>query len=101
MFVLILLIILIIFYIFINKSTLDNFKSINYPYNPQILTPQLNYQKIMSQINSQQQYKKDLSVALSPIPTINCPKLYNKEDCNKYGCNWFGKYCSSTYPIQY
>ena len=84
-----------------NIHTKDNFKQIEYSYNPPIDTPQSNYNKIMSQINSQQEYKTNLSVALAPTPTIHCPELKTKSDCNKYGCNWFGNICSSTYPTQY
>lgn len=102
MFVIILLLILIIIYlsknIFFSKDNFTQFKE--YPYDPQIHSPQSNYYKIISQINSQQKYKSDLSVALAPIPTIHCPELKNITDCNKYGCNWFGTFCSSTYPTQ-
>jgi hypothetical protein len=101
MFVIILLLILIIIYLF--KKFIypnDNFTQIEYPYNPEIKTPQSNYNQIMKKINSQQKYKSDLSVALAPTPTIQCPELKNKTDCNKYGCNWFGTFCSSTYPTQ-
>lgn len=101
MLVIILFLILIIIYLSKNIIfTKDNFTQIKYPYNPQIQTPQSNYKKIMSQIDSQQKYKSDLSVALSPIPTVNCHELKNITDCNKYGCNWFGTFCSSTYPTQ-
>lgn len=80
-----------------------------YPYNPPIPTPQTNYNQIISNIDKQQTYKKNLSVALSPTPTIHCYELNNLEDCNKYGCNWFGSsdkknsnsFCSSTYPIEF
>jgi len=102
MFVIILLLILIIIYLFKNfvfaKDDFTQFKE--YPYDPQIQTPQSNYNKIMKQINSQQKYKSDLSVALAPTPTIHCPELKNITDCNKYGCNWFATFCSSTYPTQ-
>lgn len=82
----------------------DNFNNSSkniYPYNPNIDTPQSNYQKIINKIKSQQDYKSNLSVALAPTPTINCPNANNKKDCNKYGCNWFGNFCSSTYPIEF
>jgi hypothetical protein len=101
MFIIILILILIIIYL--SKNIIfpkDNFTQIQYPYNPQIQTTQSNYSQIMSKINSQQKYKSDLSVALAPTPTIQCPKLKNINDCNKYGCNWFGTFCSSTYPTQ-
>jgi hypothetical protein len=104
MFVIILLFILIIIYlsknIIFNKDDFTQFKEYPYPYNPQIQTPQSNYNQIISQINSQQKYKSNLSVSLAPTPTINCPELKNISDCNKYGCNWFGTFCSSTYPTQ-
>jgi len=103
MFVIILLFILVILYLlpkYCKISIKDNFNFINYPYDPPIKTPQTNYNQIMSKINSQQIYKSDLSVALVPTPTIYCQKLLNKQDCNKYGCNWFGTFCSSTYPTQ-
>ena len=134
MFVIILLVILVVIYFSTNnsnnnsenfyacgcksKSKLKNnikenfydcpYKFEKYSYDPPINTPQSNYDHIMENIDSQQIYKKDLSVALAPTPTIHCPKLYNKADCNKYGCNWFGStntknynsFCSSTYPTQ-
>ena len=101
MFVIILLLILLL--IFLSKNFInfnDNFTQINYSYNPQIQTQQSNYNQIVSQINSQQKYKSDLSISLAPTPTIHCPKLKNSTDCNKYGCNWFGTFCSSAYPTQ-
>lgn len=124
MFIIFLLIILIIIYIWNKKiNTLchqENFytcpcksrklkKFKKYPYNPPISTPQTNYNQIISNINANATYKKDLSVALVPTPTIHCPELDNLEDCNKYGCNWFGSsdkknsnsFCSSTYPTQF
>lgn len=121
MFIIFLFIILIIIYILTIKynflSKKENFydchcksrKFKKYPYNPPIPTPQSNYNQITSNIDSQQTYKKDLSVALAPTPTIHCPKLDNLPDCNKYGCNWFGSsdkknsnsFCSSTYPTQF
>lgn len=120
MFIIILLIILIFIYISNTKlnicSCKENFftcpcksrKLNKYPYNPQIPTPQSNYENIILKIDQQQKYKKDLQTSLSPTPTINCPKLNNSSDCNKYGCNWFGSsnkkngdsFCSSTYPTQ-
>lgn len=130
MFIFILLVALVIIYILTNKNcsidnneqkSQENFvcpcksrkdkkynKYNKYPYEPKIQTPQSNYDTIIEKINSQQAYKKDLSVALSPTPTIHCPELNNIEDCNKYGCNWFGtnskknsnSFCSSTYPTQ-
>ena len=118
MFVIILLLILIIIYLFNNIILIkDNFTQYNkysnsnlnpnpnpnptqYPYNPQIQTPQSNYSEIISKINSQQKYKSDLSIALAPTPTVNCPKLKNVSECNNNGCNWFGSFCSSTYPTQ-
>lgn len=103
-FILILVILLIIFLIKFNE--LDYFYNVN-SYNSLIQykssnqTPQSNYEKIINKINYQDQYKKDLSVALNPIPTINCPELKDKDSCNKFGCNWFGNMCSSTYPPYY
>jgi len=95
--VFILIIILLIYYFFSKKY--DNFNvNLKYPYNPKIDTPESNYKDIVNKINYQNEYKKDLSVALSPIPTIQCDKLFNKESCNNYGCNWFNKFCSSMYP---
>ena len=108
MFVIILLIILIIIYfsrnIFFNSTnSKDNFDSTDLilpstPFNPPIQTPMSNYIEIANNIYDQLEWKRDLSVALSPTPTIHCPTLKNKDDCNKYGCNWFGTFCSSTYP---
>jgi len=112
MFIIILLIILIVIYILSLKynifSKQENFyvcpckskKFKKYQYNPSIPTPQSNYNQITSNIDRQQTYKKDLTVALAPTPTIHCSKLDNLEDCNKYGCNWFATFCSSTYPTQ-
>jgi hypothetical protein len=90
------------FFISTNKSISkqDNFKPIYFPYNPIIPTPQSNYEDKVSKINSQQKYKSDLYVSLSPTPTIHCPELTNKTDCNNYGCNWFSTFCSSIYPTQ-
>ena len=79
----------------------DTFNHTNYPYNPQIQTPQINYDRVISQIDSQQNYKYNTSVALAPTPTVQCPELKNKFECNQYGCNWFGSFCSSTYPTQF
>ena len=121
MFIIILLLILIIIYIWNTKFNVlmeqENFyacpckssKFNKYPYNPPIPTPQSNYNQIIKNIDLQQIYKKDLSVALSPTPTIHCSELNNIRDCNKYGCNWFGSsdkknsnsFCSSTYPTQF
>lgn len=120
MFPIILLVILVVIYILtirLNNSKQENFyacpcksrKFKKYPYNPPIPTPQSNYNHIIKNIDSQQKYKKDLSVALSPTPTLHCPELDNIVDCNKYGCNWFGSsdkknsnsFCSSTYPTQF
>jgi len=86
----------------LNKVTItkDTFSQQNYPYNPEISTPQSNYDKITNQIDSQQAYKPDISVSLGPTPTIKCPELKTKSDCNDNGCNWFGTFCSSTYPTQ-
>jgi hypothetical protein len=110
MFILILVIILIIFFVFCfntDRFTIYpynypyNYPYYNYPYNYPIDNPLANYKKIIKKINLQQQYKKDLSTALSPIPTIQCQELTDKDTCNKYGCNWFGTQCSSMYPIDY
>ncbi len=85
-----------------NKN-LNQKKNLLYePYNPIISTPQTNYDYISSQIQKQNEYKKDLTVALNPIPTIQCAHMHDKETCNKYGCNWYGnRLCSATYPTQY
>ena len=102
-----LIIILCIIYLYNEKFTIkDNFFNIlsfnysKYPnsYNPPIPTLLSNYDEIMNNINKQNEYKSDISLALSPIPTIKCNELKNKDDCNQYGCNWFGSYCSSVYP---
>lgn len=102
MFIIILLFVLIFIYLYKNIIfAKDDFTQFNeYLYNPEIQTPQSNYNQTMSQLNLQQKYKSDLSVALAPTPTIHCPELKNVIDCNKYGCNWFGTFCSSTYPTQ-
>lgn len=113
-----LLLVLVIIYILTNSS---KEKFVKYPYNPyhpSIPTPQTNYDKNIELIDKQQAYKNDLSLALSPTPTVHCPELQNKTDCNKYGCNWYGShlsnntnntnntniytksFCSSTYPTQ-
>lgn len=117
MFIILLLVILIILYFIkndskdyfnVNKSTCKSSgyydgreQQYPYPYNPQVPTPMSNYIQKTNKINQLNQYKKDLSVALGPTPTIHCPRLKDKENCNKYGCNWFGDMCSSTYPTQY
>ncbi len=98
MFVFFLIIIIIICLYFFNKY--EKFKQIKYSYEPELDTPQTNYNKIISKINSNQSYKLNTSVALSPTPTIHCPELKTKNKCNDYGCNWFGTFCSSTYPTQ-
>lgn len=107
MFVIILLIILVIFFIQDNFSCsinlIDNFNSDSIilpsePYNPPIQTPITNYNEINNDIDVKLKWKNDLSIAITPTPTINCPELKNKDDCNKYGCNWFSTFCSSTYP---
>ena len=104
--VIILVVLLVLIYLF-QDLWLDNFEQTNYnlknkyPYNPPTNTPQTNYDEIIKKIKEQQAYKSDLSVALAPTPTINCPELKNKTDCNKYGCNWFGKFCSATYPTEF
>lgn len=101
MFVIILLLIVVVIYICKNFIFVkDNFEQMDYPYNPQIQTPQTNYNQTMKQINSQQVLKSDLSVALAPTPTIQCSELKTITDCNQYGCNWFSNFCSSTYPTQ-
>ena len=124
MFVIILLVILVIIFISTNKNLFeqDNFKQIYFPYNPynphnphnpynpynpynsynpEIPTTQSNYNDIISKINSQQKYKSDLYVGLSPTPIIHCAKLKNKSNCIENGCNWFSTFCSSTYPTQF
>lgn len=93
-FLIILILILITFYICEIKK--DFFY--NYPFDPQIQTPQTNYNTIIKNIQDHNKYKYNLSVALSPIPTIQCDRLKTKTDCNNYGCNWFGTYCSAMYP---
>ena len=108
MFVIILLVILVLLYLSKNSfscyiTTKDSFDSSSIilpsaPYNPTIRTPLTNWKEITADISKQLEWKKNLSVALSPTPTIQCDKLKNLDDCNKYGCNWFGTFCSSTYP---
>jgi hypothetical protein len=93
-FIIFIIIIVIIFYYFEIKK--DNFT--NYPYNPQIKTPQSNYLEISKKLKDQDKYKYEISVALSPIPIIQCDKLKTKSSCNNNGCNWFGKYCSAINP---
>lgn len=88
------ILIIIIFYIRLGVKE----KFIVYPYNPIIKTPQSNYLDIVKKIEDQDKYKYDLSVALSPTPTIKCDKLNTKSNCNDNGCNWFGTFCSSMYP---
>ena len=101
MFVIILLIVLVIIY-YTNSINVDKFTELSFyigkPYKPDLSTPKTNYNDIIDKINRQNQYKKDLSVALAPTPTIQCDKLSDKESCNQYGCNWFGTFCSSMYP---
>ncbi len=85
-----------------NFTNSNNNLESNYPYNPPIPTPQSNYSNIVNQIKKQNECKKDLSVDLNPIPTIQCAHMDNKEKCNYYGCNWFGEgVCSAAYPIVY
>jgi hypothetical protein len=113
MFIILLIVILIVLY-FVKNDYKDNFDKINnnscksnqsynrvYPFDPIVPTPNSNYIEKTNKINCLNQYKKDLSVALAPTPTIHCPNLKDKEKCNKYGCNWYGTFCSSTYPTQY
>lgn len=69
-----------------------------YPYNPSVPSVMSNYEKISTDIDNQNEYKKNLSVGLSPTPTIKCDELTNKNKCNQYGCNWFDTYCSAIYP---
>ena len=76
----------------------DTFES--YPYNPFVPTPLSNYECVNNRINELNNYKQNISVSLGPTPTINCSTISNKNNCNKYGCNWFGTFCSSTYPTQ-
>ena len=40
----------------------------------------------------------NITVALSPIPTLNCTNIKNKNKCLENGCNWINNYCSSIYP---
>ncbi len=93
-FTILIIIILIIFFYF--EFQKDKFT--NNPYNPSIQTPQSNYLDIAKKLEDKDKYKYEISVALSPIPTIQCDKLKNKSDCNNNGCNWFGTYCSAMYP---
>lgn len=93
-FIILCIVVIIIFYYFQMKK--DKFT--NYPYNPPIQSPQSNYLEIAKKLEDQDKYKYEISVALSPTPTIQCDKLKNKSDCNDNGCNWFGTYCSSMYP---
>lgn len=79
----------------------SNSDKFNYPYNPNISTPQSNYNNIISQINKQNKYKSNLSLGLSSIPTIQCDHMDKQNLCNNYGCNWFDGVCSATYPIVY
>lgn len=101
-FIISIIIILIIFYYF--EFQKDKFTNYPYeypyklPYNPPIQTPQSNYLDITKKLKDQDKYKYEISVALSPTPTIQCDKLKNKSDCNDNGCNWFGTYCSAMYP---
>ncbi len=70
-------------------------------YNPEQNNVQYNFNKINDIIKSQQKYKKNLSVAISTIPTIQCNHMFDEKKCNKYGCNWFDGICSSIYPMDY
>ena len=92
--------IIIIFLLFTNckSEKFSNCKNNKFPYDPQIHTPQSNYNDIINSIQKQRQYKKELSVALNPIPTAKCQNLHGKESCNNNGCNWFGNMCSAMYP---
>ena len=104
--IILLIIIIIIFYIReINKDTFGNYSYQNpfshtysYPYNPPIQTPQSNYLSIAKKLEDQDKYKYDMSIGLSPTPTIQCNRLETKSDCNDNGCNWFGTFCSAMYP---
>jgi hypothetical protein len=97
-FIFLIIIILIIFYYFEFQKDKFTKYPYEYPYNPQIQTPQSNYLDIAKKLENQDKYKYKISVALSPTPTIQCDKLKNKSDCNDNGCNWFGTYCSAMYP---
>ena len=91
--------VIIVIFLFTNKS--EKFCGCNkkkYPYDPPIQTPQSNYLNIANLIKKQNEYKKELSVALNPIPTVQCQKIHDKETCNNSGCNWFGNMCSAMYP---
>lgn len=92
--VVLIILIIVIFYIRYNKK--ESF--IKFSYNPLIQTPQTNYLAVTKKLEDQDKYKYDLSVALSPTPTVQCNKLETKTDCNNNGCNWFGTYCSAIYP---
>lgn len=94
--IIIILAILIGLILYIREIKKDTFT--NYPYNPHIQTPQSNYLDIVKKLEDQDKYKYDISVALSPTPTIQCDRLKSKSDCNDNGCNWFGTYCSAIYP---
>jgi hypothetical protein len=93
----IIILIVILYYSEFQKDKFTNYPN-KYPYNPSIQTPQSNYLDITKKLEDQDKYKYDISVALSPTPTIQCDKLKSKSDCNNNGCNWFGTYCSAMYP---
>ena len=92
------LIVIVLYIREIKKDTFGNYLSAIYPFNPPIQTPQSNYLDIAKKLEDQDKYKYDISVALSPIPTVQCQELKSKSDCNNNGCNWFGTYCSAMYP---
>lgn len=77
------------------SNPFDTFKSSN-PFDPPIQTPQSNYLTISNKLKEQD--KSNLSVSLSPIPTIQCSNLKTLSTCNNNGCNWFDSYCSAIYP---
>ena len=95
--ILAILIVIILYFREIKKDTFVNEPSI-YPFDPPIKTPQSNYLNIAKKLDNQDKYKYDLSIGLSPIPTIQCDKLTTKSNCNNNGCNWFGTFCSAIYP---
>jgi hypothetical protein len=95
--ILLILIIIVLYIRFNKKYIFENYNN-DYPFNPPIQTPQSNYLDITKKLEDQDKYKSDLSVGLSPTPTIQCGKLQSKSDCNDNGCNWFGTFCSAMYP---
>ena len=97
----IIIIIIILFLINFNQNQYNYEKfncNYNYPYAPKIDTVQSNYDQIIKNINDQQKYKKNIHIALNPIPTIQCQNINQSDKCIDNGCNWFGTFCSGLYP---